>query len=192
MIVCPPAHGACRDGVWPMKRVPLGQILLEGGTIDGRQLRAGLEWQRRCGGRIGSALVHLGIVHEFDLVQALGRQFQIPVIDLAGRFVPADVLLLVPARILEARGLLPLELLKECRRGPLLVATSDPLDVEGLDEVAFASGKQVRPVLAARSQLATAIARHLGGGHTEALELGPEPLGEMDLVQPVSASRFWN
>jgi type IV pilus assembly protein PilB len=175
-----------------MKRVPLGQILLEGGTINGRQLRAGLDWQKRWGGRIGSALVHLGMVEETDLVRALGSQFEIPVIDLAGRFVPADVLLLVPARILEARNLLPLELLKECRRGPLLVATSDPLDVGGLDEVAFASGKLVRPVLAAQSQLATAIARHLGGGHTEALELGPEPVGEMDLVQPVRSERFWN
>jgi type IV pilus assembly protein PilB len=175
-----------------MKRVPLGQILLEGGTIDGRQLRAGLEWQRRWGGRIGTALVHLGIVHETDLVRALGRQFSIPVIDLAGRFVPAAVLLLVPAKILEARNLLPLELLTECRRGPLLVATSDPLDVGGLDEVAFASGKQVRPVLAAKSQLATALARHLGAGHREALELGPEPVGEMDLVQPLVTNRLWH
>jgi hypothetical protein len=58
--------------------------------------------------------------------------------------------------------------------------------------VAFASGKLVRPVLAAKTQLATAIARHLGGGHTEALELGPEPVGEMDLVQPLRTERFWN
>ncbi len=175
-----------------MKRVPLGQILLEGGTIDGRQLRAGLDWQKRWGGRIGSALVHLGMVQETDLVRALGRQFEIPVIDLAGCHVKAEVLLLVPHRILETRNVLPLELLQECRRGPLLVATSDPLDMAGLDEVAFASGKQVRPVLAAKSQLVTAIARHLAGGHPEALELGPEPVGEMDLVQPLRTERFWN
>jgi type IV pilus assembly protein PilB len=176
-----------------MKRVPLGQILLEDGVIDGRRLRAGLDWQKRWGGRIGNALVHLGLVQEGAVVSALGRQLQIPVVDLTGRQVEQSVLALVPARIVEQRKLLPLELLTETRRGPLLVATSDPLDVHAIDEVAFASGKLVRPVLAARTQLEVAIARNLGRRRPEALELPPEPAGEMDLVQPLTRdTRYWN
>jgi len=175
-----------------MKRVPIGQILVHGGAIDARQLRAGLDWQKRWGGRIGHALLHLGLVKETDLVRALGSQFEIPVVDLAGRDVPAEVLLLVPPRILEGRGVLPLELLSVCRRGPLLVATSDPLDLAAMDEVAFASGKLVRPVLATKSQLEVAIARHLGRGHPTAVDLPPEPLGEMELVQPLRTASFWN
>jgi type IV pilus assembly protein PilB len=175
-----------------MKRVPIGQILVQGGAIDARQLRAGLDWQKRWGGRIGNALLHLGLVKETDLVRALGSQFEIPVVDLASRDVPADVLLLVPQRILEARGVLPIELLSECRRGPLLVATSDPLDLAALDDVAFASGKLVRPVLASRSQLEVAIGRALGRGHTTALELPPEPLEEMELMQPTRPASYWN
>jgi hypothetical protein len=176
-----------------MRRVPLGQILVEDGSIDGRQLRAGLDWQKRWGGRIGNALVHLGLVQEGAVVNALGRQLQIPVIDLGGRHVDAEVMRLVPARILEHRKILPVELLSETRRGPLVVATSDPLDVDGLDEAAFASGKQVRPVLAGRSQIEVALARNLGRNGPDALELPPEPLGEMDLVQPVSGDkRIWN
>ena len=175
-----------------MRRVPIGQLLVKEGAIDARQLRAGLEWQKRWGGRLGSALVHLGIVQEVDVLRALGTQFQIPVVDLSTREVPKDVLLLVPARVLEARHVLPLALLSETRRGPLLVATNDPLDVTAFDEVAFASGKLVRPVLASRSQLEVAIARYLRGGHREALELPPEPLEEMELVQPVRPARYWN
>jgi hypothetical protein len=176
-----------------MKRVPLGQILLEAGSIDGRQLRAGLDWQKRWGGRIGNALVHLGLVQEGAVVNALGQQFQIPVIDLTGRDVSEEVLKLVPARIVEHRKILPVELLAETRRGPLVVATSDPLDVTGLDEVAFASGKLLRPVLAGRSQIEVAIARNLGRNGPAALDLPPEPAGEMDLVQPVEGDkRFWN
>ncbi len=175
-----------------MNRVPLGQILVEGGAISARQLRAGLDWQKRWGGRLGNALVHLGLVPETDVVRALGRQFSIPVMDLAGRHVPADVLLLVPTRILESRQVLPVELLSETRRGPLLVATADPLDVGAMDEVAFVSGKQVRPVLATRSQIEVAIHRYLGNVRPDALELPPEPAEEMDLVQPVRAGRFWN
>jgi hypothetical protein len=175
-----------------MKRVPIGQILVHGGAIDARQLRAGLDWQKRWGGRLGSALLHLGLVKETDLVRALGSQFEIPVVDLAARDVPAEVLLLVPPRIVQGRGVLPLELLSECRRGPLLVATSDPLDLAALDDVAFASGKLVRPVLASRSQLEVAIARALGHGRPAALELPPEPLEDMELVQPVRPATFWN
>jgi hypothetical protein len=175
-----------------MKRVPIGQLLVQGGSIDTRQLRAGLEWQKRRGGRLGHALLHLGLVNETELLWALGRQFEIPIVDLSSRNVPVDVRLLVPQTIVEGRRVLPLELLCECRRGPLLVATSDPLDLQALDEVAFASGKLVRPVLATRSQLEMAIARYLGRSQPAALDLPPEPLEEMDLVQGGRSLRFWN
>jgi hypothetical protein len=87
---------------------------------------------------------------------------------------------------------LPVELLTETRRGPLLVATSEPLDFGVLDEVAFVSGKVVRPLLASKVQLDVAISRVLGLGRAEALDLPPEPLEEMQLVQPIRAQRHWN
>jgi type IV pilus assembly protein PilB len=167
-------------------------MLVDGGAIDSRQLRAALDWQRRRGGRLGSALVHLGMLEEMDLIQALGVQLGLPVIDLALYSIDRDVLRLVPARVVETTRVLPLTLLEETRRGPLVVATADPQDVRALDEVAFASGKQVRPMLAAKGQLDVAIAQLLGHGHPEALELPPEPAGEMELVRPVRSDRFWN
>lgn len=175
-----------------MKRVPIGQILVERGSIDGRALRAGLDWQRRRGGRLGRALVHLGLVDEAAVVGALGFQLGVEVVDLTGRVIDRDVLRLVPARVIEARRIVPLELLAETRRGPLVVATSDPLDMHALDEVAFATGKQVRAVLAERGQIDVAIARLLGHAQGEALDLPPEPAEEMDLVRPVRTDRFWN
>jgi type IV pilus assembly protein PilB len=175
-----------------MKRVPIGQILVEGGSIDGRQLRAGLDWQRRRGGRIGSALVHLGMTDEGAVVRALGVQLGIPVIDLASHTVDRDMLRLVPARIIEERRVMPVRLLSEMRRGPLLVATSDPLDMSALDEVAFAADKMVRPALASRAQIDVAISRLLRRGRPEALDLPPEPLEDMELVQQVRPQRFFS
>ncbi len=175
-----------------MRRTPLGQLLVESGSIDGRQLRAGLDWQKRRGGRLGNALVHLGMAREGDVMRALGSQLGIPTVDLIGRDVPSEVVGLVPARIVAARQVLPLQLLSESRRGPLVVATADPLDLLAMDEVAFASGKQLRVALATRSQLEVSIAHHLGRRHPEALELGPEPTTEMDLVRPLSERRFVN
>ena len=191
--VCQPCvTGAVKGGSDHMKRIPIGQILVEGGSIDGRQLRAGLDWQRRRGGKIGGALVHLGMVDEAAVVRALGIQLGIPVIDLTTRAIDRDVLRLVPARVVETRRVLPVELLSETRRGPLVVATSDPLDMTALDEVAFASGKLVRPVLAPKVHIDVAISQLLGHGHADALEMPAEPLEEMQLVQQVHARRFWN
>jgi hypothetical protein len=102
------------------------------------------------------------------------------------------MLRLVPARIIEARRVMPVQLLSEIRRGPLLVATSDPLDMSALDEVAFAADKVVRPALASKAQIDVAISRLLRRGRPEALELPPEPLEQMELVQQVRPQRFWN
>jgi type IV pilus assembly protein PilB len=168
-----------------MNRVPIGQILVERGSIDGRQLRAGLDWQRRRGGRLGGALVHLGMVDEAAVIAALGLQLGIPVID-------REVLRLVPESVIQSRRVLPVELLTETRRGPLVVATSDPLDMAALDEVAFVSGKLVRPVLVSNAQIDIAIARFLGLGRPDALDLPPEPLEEMELVEQMRPQRFWN
>jgi type IV pilus assembly protein PilB len=175
-----------------MNRVPIGQILVERGSIDGRQLRAGLDWQRRRGGRLGGALVHLGMVDEAAVIAALGLQLGIPVIDLAGRQIDREVLRLVPESVIQSRRVLPVELLTETRRGPLVVATSDPLDMAALDEVAFVSGKLVRPVLVSNAQIDIAIARFLGLGRPDALDLPPEPLEEMELVEQMRPQRFWN
>jgi type IV pilus assembly protein PilB len=175
-----------------MRRVPIGQLLVEGGSLDSRQLRAALDWQRRWGGKLGVAVMYLGLAKEADVVRALGAQFEIPVVDLSTREISPEVLALVPHRILEARRVVPIELLSETRRGPLVVATSDPLDLQALDEVAFASGKLVRPVLAARTQIDMAIARCRNGTSGHSIELPPVPLEDMELVHHVRTQRFWN
>jgi len=58
--------------------------------------------------------------------------------------------------------------------------------------IAFASGKLVRPVLATKDQLEVAIARYLGRARPMELDLPPEPLEEMQLVQEGRRTSFWN
>jgi hypothetical protein len=48
------------------------------------------------------------------------------------------------------------------RRGTLVVALPDPLDLGVLDELQFAAGMKVQPAIAAEEDLEQAIARHLG------------------------------
>jgi len=171
------------------RRWPIGGILVEEGRINLQQLRVGLSWQRRWGGKLGRALLMLGYLEERVLVEALGRQLGIPTVDLTGREVPPEVILLVPERVLRARRVLPVALLAESRRGPLLLATSDPLDVEVLDEVAFASGKSVRPVLATSLDVDRALARHLDGWRFLApMDVPIDPCGPLELLDLADGS----
>ena len=146
------------------QRVPIGELLMKQGRLDPLQLQSALAHQRQWGGRLGRALVSLGFVGEAVLLQAVAEQLGIRFVEIGSRPIPPRVVQLVPEKLVRARKVVPLELLSESRRGPLVVALSDPDNLATLDEVAFATGLSVRPVLAAEADVAAAIARLLGAG----------------------------
>lgn len=146
-----------------MARVRLGEMLVQRGCIDAVQLQSALAHQRRWGGRIGRSIVQLGFMREPALLANVGEQLGVPFFEIGDRAIPRHVLALVPERIVRARKVLPIERLGTGRRGPLVVALADPSDLTTLDEVAFATGMAVKPVLAAEADLDRAIARVLDG-----------------------------
>ena len=155
------------------QRVPIGEMLLKQGRLDAMQLQSALAHQRQWGGRLGRALVSLGFVTEPVLLRAVAEQLGIPFVEIGSRPIPPGVVHLVPEKLVRFRKVVPLELLSESRRGPLVVALSDPDNLATLDEVAFATGLNVRPVLAAEADVAAAIARLLGAGPLAGVASGP-------------------
>jgi len=146
-----------------MARVRIGEMLVQQGRIDAHQLESALAHQRRWGGRLGNAIVHLGFMKEHAVLEVVGGQLGVPFVAIGDRHVPPQVLALVPQKLIRARKVLPLARLTETRRGPLVVALPDPSDLHALDEVAFATGMEVKPVLASEADLDEAIARLLDG-----------------------------
>lgn len=165
-----------------MARVRIGELLVHGGQIDAMQLESALAHQRQWGGRLGQAIVRLGFLTEERLLQAIGAQLGAPFVVIGERVVPPAVVALVPRKIIRNRRAFPLEKRSEFRRGPLVVAFADPADLPAVDEIAFVTGLEVRPVLAAEWDLDQAIARHLdgppkpgaGGDRVRALDLPPD------------------
>jgi Type II secretion system (T2SS), protein E, N-terminal domain len=141
--------------------LPLGQLLVEAGRIDTVQLSSALAHQRQWGGRLGGALVALGFVAEPELLAVLARQLGVPCVVLGDRYLPPDVVGLVPEKLVRAHKVLPIALATESRRGPLIVATGEPQNLTLLDEIAFVTGKTVKAVLAGDRDLDRAIERHL-------------------------------
>jgi type IV pilus assembly protein PilB len=146
-----------------MARVRIGEMLVQKGGIDAVQLRSALAHQRRWGGRLGRSIVQLGFMKERELLEAVGEQLGVPFVEIGDRPIPLKVVALVPERLVRIRKVLPIELLGTGKRGPLLVALADPSDLGVIDEIVFATGMTVKPVLAAERDIDRAISRHLDG-----------------------------
>jgi hypothetical protein len=126
----------------------IGQILVEMNACTQEELRAALQAQAILGGRIGTNLLELGLVDEAQLAAALTRAHGLPC--LAGDVQPeAGALEAVPAQLADRYGVVPIHV--DDRR--LRVAVSDPRDLAALDDLAFATGRTVEPVLAPEARL---------------------------------------
>ncbi|CAN5327920.1 hypothetical protein BH11MYX1_BH11MYX1_43540 [soil metagenome] len=90
------------------------------------------------GGRLGTNLIELGLIDLDELSRALGRQHELPAA-LARHFDRADPALQaeLPAELAERYGCVPLLHLAD---GKIALAGMDPIDAEGLAEIAAALG----------------------------------------------------
>jgi len=135
----------------------LGELLLARGACPEALVAEALEAQVIYGGRLGTNLLEIGALSEEALAQALSAQLGCPALwgDIG---VDERALGLVRPELAERLGLVPLRL--EGRR--LAVLTADPRDLRRLDELGFALGKDVRPVLVVESRLWELLRRHYG------------------------------
>jgi type II secretion system protein E len=137
--------------VLKLRRAMLGSILLEEGLVTSEQLETALAEQRRSekGKRIGEILVNMRFLTEPNLLKALSRQLDCPVVDLNAEPPDPEVLHLVPPEFAMRHHLIPL------RRNDdqLVVAMADPLDIHGIDDLRLLTGFDIAPVLAAASEI---------------------------------------
>ncbi len=148
----------------------LGDILIEMRACTPQELQAALQSQAIFGGRIGTNLLELGIIDESQLAAALTKAYGLPC--LAGEIEPdAEALSAVPAQLVERLGFIPLHV--DDRK--LQVAVADPRDFSKLDDVAFATGKKIEPVLAPEARVWALMHRCYGiEKHLRGLEVEDE------------------
>jgi hypothetical protein len=160
----------------------LGEMLIEAGLIDETQLQAALGHQRRWGGRIGQALVHLNLAHEDDVVDALGRKFGFEAarLDALEPYALGQALALVPRDVALRNHLVPIA----ADTSTITVAMSDPTDVSVVDELRFRTGRRVIVKIAGEVAIADALEVHYPGpsgrASVEAIALDLEGAGELE------------
>ncbi len=134
----------------------IGEMLLKGNLITPEQLRSALETQKKTKERIGSVLVKTGAIKEPELLSFLGRQFNIPVVDLAKYEINGEVVRLLPEEMVQKHLALPIN-----RVGAkLIVAVADPSNMAIIDAIGFKTGYAVELVLASEREITAAINRY--------------------------------
>jgi type IV pilus assembly protein PilB len=148
---------ASRDpwSVLPEKRLPLGEQLVRAGVVTSDELEAALSEQTTRNQRLGEVLLQLGFVDDEQLLPFLGGQMGVPAVRLREGVIDPATVRTIPAET--ARKLNVLALFRV--RDTVTVATSDPLDLDVLDEVERVTGLRVRPVLALQSSISKMLQR---------------------------------
>jgi hypothetical protein len=145
----------------------LGEILIQLGMLTPVQVKAILSDRSLLGGKLGTQLVERGWLDTDQVSEALGRQMRMPAA-LQRHFDKADpaiVALLKPN--LAARYMaIPLVAAKSGAKR-IVVAMATPQDVLVIDDVSFALGARIEPMIA--SELA--IARNLKRFHNIEIKL---------------------
>ncbi len=136
-----------------MRRRRIGDKLVALGVISEKQLAEALDAQRLAPAPLGSILVRQGVITEECLLDALAAEYGVAAWPLTTKPVDPAALGKVPESICREYQILPVAV--EGKK--LLVATSNPEDLEAMDMVRYATRMTVVPVLASRHRLIRAI-----------------------------------
>src|SRR5438270_4620078 len=142
----------------PRKR--LGQLLTELGVIDEHQLQSALGSQKQWGGKFDSVLVQKGICKEPDFVSARSKHLGMPQVKLVDAKIDPRAVKFVSKQIAEKLHVFPYELSGSGRGEVVTVAMSDPTDLSAVDQLAFHTGKRIKPMLAGDTEIVQAIQTH--------------------------------
>ena len=122
----------------------LGRILGEKFNLLDAKLDEALAYQREKGGRLGEALLHLRVLREEELLEALAQQFELAWLPhLEVSHIDHELIKRVPISFARRYRILPLR----HEDGAVVVATTDPLETVALDDLRLLLGKPIRPVL---------------------------------------------
>lgn len=136
----------------------LGELLIREKMISAQQLDECLVAAKKDNARLIDKILSAGFTDEAQLIQFLSKHYKMTIMDLSNFEVSADVLKLLPSSLCVKNGILPVG-----QRGTtLVIAVSDPSNIQALDDVRFQTGLRVEQVLAYPSHIRGIIERVWG------------------------------
>ncbi len=161
----------------------IGDLLLDRGLLSLPELE--LVRKQTNGKRVDQVAVEQGLLTEEQALRALGEELGMKFVELTDFPVDRELLSKFPTTAIFRHSLLPLRLVN----GRVEVATSDPFDLEALDELSSLSGERLEPVLARREDLVRLIKEQLGVGGDTINELVAQRGEDLDADYLAEAAR---
>src|SRR5215218_2898328 len=156
----------------------IGDVIVQLGFAERELVEKAVERGRANGVPLGQALIDAGIVDSNQLAQALAERNGLDYVDLNSFEVDQGAANLIDANKARRYQTLPISFLGE---HTLLVATADPANVLALDDIAMATGYEVRRAVASPEDIDALIGQlsHLG----DAVEEFGEEEDEAEVIE---------
>ncbi len=151
--------------------------MVHNGALKPEQVETVLAYQARWRCKFGEAVLCLNIMPREVFLRLLAGHLKVPFIRAeALDKVPASIVHTLSTEVLARLHVCPLRIQPGGTRGALYIATHQPENLAFMDEVSFAAGCQVLPVLALPEDIDRTLRRYgiLAGRHIEPIELPPE------------------
>ena len=140
----------------PVKNLPIGQILVENGFINEKQLGEALEKQKSSGGKmLGDVMLEMGLVSETQLAQALSIRLKVPFVDLSTIQIDSEAVTKIPEAVAKEKLVFAFGI----NHNRLLVATNDPVNFHIFEDLKVQTGMEIIPQISTKTAIEAAIGR---------------------------------
>ncbi|WP_434927942.1 GspE/PulE family protein [Shewanella sp. HL-SH8] len=138
----------------PKLKMRLGDLLVQEHIISEAELQQALAEQRSSGKKLGRTLIDLKSISETQLLQFLSQQLNLPFLDISRLPITPEVVNILP----EVQARRHRALVVESNHDSVLVAMSDPADLQAIDNLEIlVAPKQLRIAVAPEQQLLDAF-----------------------------------
>ena len=165
------------------RKLQLGQLLIEQGTITEQELQQALDYQHQKANSLllGEVLQKLNLATESQIMGALAKAYDVPFAQISPRVADPKVIDLLPREFLEKHSILPLFKV----RNRLTLAINEPANVFLLEEVGRLTECEVLVVCATAKEIAATLENHLPSANIFVIDdnFGEEEAGELSLIE---------
>src|SRR6186713_2133327 len=155
----------------------LGELLVREKLISLQQLKQAQTDQAKSGRNLSYTLAKLGYISDGEITDFLSAQYRLPAVNLEEYDIEEDVIKLVAKDVCEKHRVIPVS-----RSGSsLIVAMSDPTNLNAIDDIKFLTGFNVEPVVSSETAIQTAIERYYSAGPSYEEVMADLDLGDDDI-----------
>jgi len=167
-----------KDKVTPPKEddLPDGEVLRSVSSVSKEEIERAAQVAKKTGSRTLEVLQATRAITEEEKQKALALKWGLEYCDLGGVQIPDELFKQVPDWLLKELKVIPISL----KDGVLVLGVTDPLNVRAADEIAAATGYEVKLVVVCETQLMQILQARLGAGEKIDAKLLEGVVGEVE------------